>query len=365
MITLRQHRCATIDLSKVKTHKVINMKHSVISIDLAKNVFQICALDKDNNIVMNRQVSRRKLMQVMSQFEPTLVVMEACYSSNHWGRQFQTLGHHVKLIPAYRVKPFVVGNKNDANDALAIAESSKRPKMNFVPVKPLEQQDIQTIFRIRERLIKARTALVNQLRGLLSEYGFAVDKTSTKLRNALPEILEDADNALTVSARKMFHLLSAQWQYFNEQIDNITNELCSLSKAQPDYELLNSIPGVGPIVSSVFIASVGDVAHFKNGRQLAAWLGLTPKQYSSGETNFMGKMSKRGNVNLRKMLIHGARTVINWCKGKDDQLSRWLQRLLEHKHACKVVVALANKMARMAWAILTHRKPFDIKLTAI
>ena len=341
------------------------MKHSVISIDLAKNIFQICALNENNEVVFNKRVKRRKLTQVMSQLEPTTVVMEACYSSNHWGRVFQSMGHRVKLIPAYRVKPFVVGNKNDANDALAIAEAANRPNMRFVPIKSLEQQDIQTIFRIRERLVKNRTALINQLRGLLSEYGFSIGKTSAVLKKTVPGILEDADNTLTYTARRMFRFLFSQWQYYNRKIDNISDELCALTKEQTDYKLLTSIPGVGPIVSSVFIASVGDISQFKNGRQLSAWLGLTPKQHGSGETNHIGRMSKRGNINLRKMLIHGARTVVNWCKTKDDTLSRWLQRLLEHKHSCKVVVALANKMARMAWAILTKRQAFDFKLASI
>lgn len=340
------------------------MKHSVVSIDLAKNVFQVCALDDKGAVAFNKKITRNKLMPFIAQLETSTVVMEAGYSSNHWGRQCQSLGHTVKLVPAYRVKPFVVGNKNDANDALAIAEASLRPRMNFVSVKTFEQQDLQTIYRVRERLMKHRTALVNQLRGLLSEYGMVVGQHACTLKKALPDILEDADNGLTLVSRKLFHRLSRQWHHLDEEIKQVTDELHELATQQDDFKLLMSIPGFGPIVSSVLMASVGDIQSFKNGRQLAAWVGLTPRQYASGDVDRLGKISKRGNLDLRKMLIHGARTLVNWCQKKDDPLSRWLQRLLTNKHSCQVVVALANKMARMAWAILTKREEFNEKLAA-
>lgn len=338
------------------------MKYNVIGIDLAKTIFQICALNDNNEVIFNKKVKRTHFLQTLRQFEATRVVMEACYSSNHWAREIMKLGHQVKLIPAFRVKPFVVGNKNDANDALAICEAARRPKMRFVQVKSLEQQDIQTLYRIRQRLIKQRTALVNQLRGLLSEYGVAVAKTKKALRHALPDCLEDADNALSPMARMAIARLSHQWQQLDEEIEWTETQLLALVKQHQDFELVTSIPGVGPMIAGAIFASIGDAKHFKNGRQLAAWLGLTPKQFASGQTNQLRGMSKRGNVELRKMLIHGARTVINWCQKKPNALTPWLTQLLDNKHPCKVIVALANKMARMIWAVLVTQKPFDASL---
>ncbi len=272
------------------------MKHSVIGIDLAKNIFQICALNKNNEVVFNQRVKRHRLLHVLRQFEPTLIVMETCYSSNHWGREMTKLGHQVKLIPAFRVKPFVVGNKNDANDALAICEAALRPQMKFVTVKTLTQQDIQTVYRIREREMKNRVALINQLRGLLSEYGFFFAKTPRALKKAIPELLEDGENQLTSIARAMVYRLFEQWERRDKEIKTLDKQLLDLVQQHSDYTLLMSIPGVGPIVSALIMASVTDPNQFKNGRQMAAWVGLTPKQFASGEINRLSKISKRGNV---------------------------------------------------------------------
>jgi transposase len=340
------------------------MEHNVISIDLAKNVFQICVLDEQQKVVLNKKVKRPDLLHELRQFEPTCVVMEACYSSNPWGRRIQAVGHEVKLIAPFKVKPFVIGNKNDANDALAIAEASLRPNMRFVGVKSITQQDIQTVFRARERLIRNRTGLVNQLRGLLSEYGIVAGKQAHALRKALPGALEDAGNELTPVTRRVLQRLFRQWQFIDDEIDLANKELEGLLEQHHDYPLLKSIPGIGPVGAALVIAAVGDVSQFKNGRQLAAWMGLTPKQHASGDINRMGAISKRGNVALRKTLIHGARTVLNWSSKKNDPLSQWLNKLMATKHPCKVVVSLANKLARIIWAVLTTRKPFDVALAS-
>ncbi|MCP4324245.1 MAG: IS110 family transposase [Alteromonadales bacterium] len=336
------------------------MKCSVISIDLAKNIFQICALDENRQVLFNKKVKRSELLHELRQFEPTIVVMEACYSSNPWGRRIQKLGHQVRLIPPFVVKPFVIGNKNDANDALAIAEASLRPTVRFVAVKSHQQQDIQSLQRIVERMVKTRTGDVNQLRGLLSEYGVVVGLRIPTLMNAIPDIIEDANNELTATARSFVRRLQCNILMISKQIDDLKLQLNDLVKDKKEYQLLLTVPGVGPIIAAALMAAVGDANAFKNGRQLAAWIGLTPSQYASGETNRLGKISKRGNSTLRKYLIHGARTVLNWCDKKDDVLSNWLKKLKERMHGCKAVVALANKLARIIWSVLTTQKAFDV-----
>lgn len=342
------------------TNGVTNMKCSVISIDLAKNIFQICVLDEMRQVMFNKKVKRSELIHELRQFSPSLVVMEACYSSNPWGRRIEKLGHEVRLIPPFIVKPFVIGNKNDANDALAIAEASLRPKVRFVGVKSTEQQDIQSLQRIVERMIKVRSGDVNQLRGLLSEYGTVVGLGVTTLMKAIPGIIEDATNELTVVARAFVRRLYRNIQRTTIQIDEVKTQLTELVKNKNEYKLLLTVPGVGPVIAAALMAAVGDANVFKNGRQLAAWIGLTPSQYASGDLNRMGKITKRGNSTLRKYLIHGARTVLNWCDKKDDVLSCWLKKLKERMHGCKAVVALANKLARIIWSVLSSKQPFDV-----
>lgn len=335
------------------------MNCSVISIDIAKNVFQVCALDNTRKPIFNKKIKRSNLIHQLRQFEPTLVVMEACYSSNPWGRRIEQLGHTVKCIPAFMVKPFVIGNKTDHNDALAIAEASFRPSIRFISIKPVEQQDIQSLQRIRERMIKVRTGDMNQLRGLLAEYGEVCPKTFAGIRNNLLEILEDADNELSALARRFIHKLYRKVQQQTKDIQEVESELLSLVKDKDDYKRLCTIPGIGPIVATTILASINDVNGFKNGRQLAAWIGLTPKLYASGDVERMGKITKRGNPSLRKMLIHGARTVLTWCDKKQDKLSVWLKSLKKRMNGCRAVVALANKMARMVWAVLANKTTFD------
>jgi transposase len=334
------------------------MKNSLVSIDLAKTVFQVCAMDDDQKIAFNKKVSRKKLLHTLSQFEPTTVIMQACYTPHPWGRAIQALEHTVKLIPPYQVKPFVVGNKNDHNDAIAIAEASRRPKASFVPVKSLEQQDLQSLQRIGERIMKHRTATGNQLRGLLAEYGVVLPKGLRYLRAQVPLVLDNAEQPLTVVARDFIHRLYRELVGHDKQIGEIEKDLSALVEQSDDYQHLLTIPGVGPVVATTLLASVGDANYFKNARQMAAWIGLTPLQHASGETSRMMGISKRGDRTLRKMLIHGARTVLNRCGPKTDKLSLWLKALSSRAHPCKVIVALANKLARIAWAVLATGKPY-------
>jgi transposase len=335
------------------------MNSSVISIDIAKNIFQVCALDDNRKPFFNKKIKRSNLLHQLRQFEPTLVVMEACYSSNPWGRRIEKLGHTVKFIPAFMVKPFVIGNKTDHNDALAIAEASFRPSIRFISVKPVEQQDIQSLQRIRDRMIKVRTGNMNQLRGLLAEYGEICPKKFAGIKKRLPFILEDSDNELSSVARSFIQRIYRNILQLSEDIKEVEGELNQLIKDKDDYKRLCTIPGVGPIVAATILASINDANGFKNGRQMAAWIGLTPKLYASGDVERMGKISKRGNPSLRRMLIHGARTVLTWCDRKQDKLSVWLKALKQRMNGCRAVVALANKLARIVWAVLANKTTFD------
>ena len=333
--------------------------HSLISIDLAKNVFQVCVLDMHRKPVFNKKVSRQKLLSTVQQFAAPRVVMEACYSSNHWGRQIKALGYQVDLIPPHQVKPFLVGNKNDHNDALAIAEAASRPKASFVAVKGLEQQDIQSLYRIRDRLMRSRTAVANQLRGLLAEYGVVVEKKVASLRQQVPLILEDASNALTVMARHFINDLYQELSELDARIKRQEQQAQVLLGLNDDYRRLQTIPGIGPVISGHILAAIEDVRQFKNGRNMAAWIGLTPQQHASGDTSRMRGISKRGNNTLRRQLIHGARSVLRHCEAKDDPLNLWLKTLIKTKHKNKVVVALANKLTRIAWAVLKYQTDYQ------
>ncbi len=326
--------------------------NNVVSIDLAKSVFQVCVLSEHNKVLMNKKVSRVRLLETVMQANANRVVMEACYSSNFWGRLFQKHGLEVNLIPPHQVKPFVVGNKNDRNDAVAIAEASRRPRATFVQVKTLEQQDVQSLDRIRQRLIKSRTALANQIRGLLAECGIIFKTGISTLRSELPYVIEDADNDLTWVAREFIADLQHELFELDQRIKKVEVTATELLSQNAHYHLLLSIPGVGPAIARAMICSVNDARQFKNGRQMAAWVGVTPKQHASGEQSRMSGISKRGNQNLRRQLIHGARAVVSNCQSKDDPLSRWVQNLLLTKGKNTVCVALANKLTRIAWAVL-------------
>jgi len=340
------------------------MKHNVISIDLAKNVFQVCALDQHNRVSFNKKVTRPKLLSTLSQLQGEMVVMEACYSSNAWGRVLQAQGHQVKLIPPWQVKPFVVGNKTDRNDALAIAEAARRPKVRFVPVKTLGQQDLQSLDRIRARLIKTRTASGNQLRGLLSEYGLCVPRGLSTLLAQVPALLEDASNGLTATARYFVRELLEELHELERRLQRIAVQTAALLAGNEDYQRLQGIRGIGPVIAAALLAAVGDGKQFHNGRAMAAWLGLIPRLRSSGDKAVLGSITKRGNGSLRRLFIHGARAVVRHCYRHNDAFNRWVQQLLGRKHPCKAIVAVANKLARIAWVVLSKRTDFDSSLTS-
>lgn len=325
---------------------------TTISIDLAKSVFQVCGLNKANKKVFNKQVKRKDLIHEIRQHPNALIAMEACGTSHHWARTFSNMGFTVRLIPAQHVKAFVRGNKNDTNDALAIAEAVSRPNLHYVQMKTLEQQDIQTLLRIRSRYKDARRTNAHQLRGLLSEYGLIMSTGITNIPKELPFILEDAENGLTPISRQAIANLLHEHQRLTGQIKNLETQLNDIAQKHETAIALMHLRGIGPISSLALFASIGNARQFKNARQLSAWLGLVPQHHGSGGKNHLSGISKRGNVELRTLMIHGARTVHNWASRRDDQLSHWVKSIAERRGKHKATVALANKTARMVWVVL-------------
>lgn len=334
------------------------MKITTIGLDIAKSIFHLYAVNKMGRYVKRKQLKRHQLLQYLARLEPCLIAMEACGGANYWARELKALGHKVKLIAPQYVKPFVKGNKNDYNDAEAIAEAAQRPTMRFVPIKSVEQQDIQNFHRQRERIKKARTALVNQIRGLLAEYGIVINKGISAVRKRLPDILENAENGLTMRSRALFsdlleelYLLDTRLKQCEKQIavSNAENEVC---------QRLDEILGIGPITASATYAAAGNGKNFVNGRHFSAWIGLVPGQHSTGGKPTLLGISKRGNAYLRTLFVHGARAVLRYCATKTDRFSLWAQALLERRGHNKACVAVANKMARMAWVIMARGETY-------
>jgi transposase len=323
----------------------------VLGIDLAKTIFQIHGANRKGKCVLRKRLSRQKLIEFMSNLKPCLVGIEACTGAHYWARTFKSMGHEVKMMSPQFVKPYVKSNKNDRNDAEAICEAVTRPGMRFVPIKNIEQQDTLLSHRARELAIKQRTGLVNQIRGLLQEYGVIIAKGISHV-NELPEILERNADKLSFQAKKFFHRLYEQFKQIDEQVDIHEKEIHQMASKDTMCQEVMNIEGVGPITASAIVATVGDAKVFKNGREVAAWLGLVPKQHSSGNKIVLGGISKRGDRYVRKLLIHGARSVVNVCETKSDPKSLWVA---DKKRRCgynKASVALANKNARTIWAIM-------------
>ncbi len=342
------------------------MNTSILGIDLAKNYFQVCGLNQANKVQFNRKLTRNKLAVFMQQQDPVLVAMEACSSSNYWARKFEEMGHTVKLVPAQHVKPFVKGNKDDRNDAVAICEAAQRPNMHFAMIKTHVQQDTQMIHRIRQLYVKQTTAIANQIRAYLAEYGIIIQKQITPLLHALPSILSDEENDLTPMARQ---LLTEHYQSLIETRDKARElkKQIERSNNQNFYcQRLQALPGIGPIIASAMYAAVGNGSQFSKGRQMSAWIGLTPAHFGTGGKNTNVDTTKRGDHYLRTLLIHGARTVVSWIirNDKNDPLSCWVKRLVARRGKRKTYVALANKLTRAAWRVLQGEDYDPRKITA-
>ena len=330
-----------------------------LAIDLAKNVFQLHGTDKHGKPVLKKKLSRQKLPEFIANLPPCSIHMEACGSANYWGRKFKEMGHKVKLINPKYVKPYVKRNKNDMNDAAGIAAAARDPDMRFCAVKTEAQQDMQSVHRIRSLLIQQRTALSNQIRGLLAEYGVTIPQGINHLRKCLAEIL--GDNPANMSAL-ILHCLIDLYEHFkhlDEKIEAFNQKIGVLFKSDETCKRLEKIPGVGILGATILAAVLGNGSAFKNGRHFAAFLGLVPKQHSSGGKDRLLGISKGGDTYIRTLLIHGARSVLIRVDKKTDNQSRWLKNLALRRGNNKTAVAWANKMARMAWALVYKNAEYD------
>lgn len=334
-------------------------KVTLLGIDIAKNVFQLHGVDEKGNPMLKKRLTRDKFVKFIANLNLCTIVMEACGGSHHWSRKFAAMGHETKIISAQFVKPFVKTNKNDRNDAEAIVEAASRPTMRFVSVKSVAQEDIQAIHRVRSRLIQERTALGNQIRGLLTEYGIVVSQGIHKLCKAIPEILEDAENELSHMSRQLFSDLYEEILEKNKKIEVYNQRIEAIFKTNALCQKVSQIEGVGPITATAIVAAVGEAKVFKNGRHFSAFLGLVPRQCSSGNKERLLGISKRGDSYIRSLLIHGARSVVRHVGTKEDGKSQWIRTLKERKGMNKTAVALANKNARVIWALLAKERPYE------
>ncbi len=334
------------------------MNITTIGIDLAKNVFQMHGADEKGKAVLKKQLKRAQMLAFFANLKPCRIGMEACGSAHYWARKLQALGHTVQLIPPQYVKPFVKRNKNDAADAEAICEAMMRPNMPTVPIKNTSQQAILSVHRARQGFVKARTAQANQIRGLLAEYGIVIAKGIGHITKRVTEILEDGENDLPGSFRLLIARLTDHFKELDRQVDELETQIKLWHRDDSASQKLAKIPGIGPITASATVASVGDARNFKNGRQLAAWVGMVPRQHSTGGKSTLQGISKRGDTYLRTLLIHGARAVVRVAERKPNA-DPWLKNLLARRHKNVAAVALANKNVRTIWALLAHDRDYE------
>lgn len=326
-------------------------KITTTGLDIAKTSFHAMHTNQAGKHIGKRKVTRNQLLNYFAKLPCHLIGIEACSAAHHWARELVKMGHEVKLIPPQFVKAYVRGNKNDYNDAAAIAEAVTRPEMRFVAIKTIEQHDTQTLFVTRRRAEKERTAQANMLRGLLAEYGIFIERGISHLYRKLPDIIEDGDNGLSAKARARFQHEYEHLCYLRSRLEMLTETVTEQAKDNPVVQRLMSIPGFGPVVASAFYHHVGNGSTFKCGRDVSASIGIVPRQYSTGGKDNLLGISKRGSKQLRTLLIHGARAVLRTIGDKQDKLSIWLRTLKEKRGFNKAAVALANKMARTGWAV--------------
>lgn len=332
---------------------------SIIGIDLAKRKFRLVGMNKAGKVVLRKWLERRAVLAFMGNIKPCLVGMEACASSHYWAREIAKLGHEVKLMPGQYVKPYVKTNKNDTNDAEGCAEAVTRPTMRFAVVKSEGQQVLSQLHRVRDRLIKVRTALGNEIRGFLGEFGIVVPKGMDKLRRNVLEALIDNRERLADGTRQMIERLCEELSKVEEEIKFYERKIILEHKESPASQRLDKVPGIGEIGATALVAIFGGQNQFKNGRHFAAYLGLVPSQHSTGGKSRLGRISKRGDAYIRKVLVQGAQAVVQRIKNKKDRYSRWVQATLKRCGWCKTVVAVANKNARIAWTILARDATFN------
>ena len=331
----------------------------VLGIDLAKQSFQLHGVDESGQTVLRKKLSRIKLTVFIASLPPCLIGLEACGGAHHWARTFTNFGHTVRMMAPQFVKPYVKSNKNDAVDAEAICEAVQRPSMRFVPAKCIEQQDIQSIHRIRSLLVSRRTAQANQIRGLLLEYGVVIPRGIACIRARIPEVLEDAENGLTPLFRQLLNALYEEMVHLDQRIGTLEQKLRAICLQSKDCQRLLTIPGIGLLTATAMVAAVSDIAAFKSGRELAAWMGLVPRQHSTGGVTTLMGVSKRGDSYLRTLLIHGARAVVRIADKYQDKRNRWISKLEQRRGKNISAVGLANKNVRIAWALLSKKENYN------
>jgi len=334
------------------------MKITTIGIDLAKNMFQVHGVDERGKAVLKKQVKRDQMAAFFAKLPVCLIGMEACGSAHHWARKLQGFGHTVRLMAPQFVKPYVKTNKNDVADAEAICEAVGRPNMRFVPIKSDDQLDLQSLHRVRERWVMRRTAVINQIRGLLLERGITLRKGRRHVDAALPGILEDASAKLSGALRMLLAQLKLELDHLQMRIDEADALIKKTAGDNEACRRLVAIPGIGPITSTAIIAAIGNGAALKKGREFAAWPGIVPGEYTTGAKQKLLGISKRGNSYLRRLFVHGARAVLQQSAKQSSGLSAWLAQLTIRTHRNVAAVALANKLARMAWAVLAKNEAY-------
>lgn len=331
------------------------MEIRTLGIDIGKRVFHLVGMDEKGNIILKKKLTRTKLLPFVANLNPCLIGIEACSGSHYWGRQFSVYGHEVKLISPQFVKPYVKGNKNDFNDSEAICEAVSRPTMRFVSIKSIEQQNIQNIHSIRERFVHNRTALANQIRGILGEYGIVIPQGIVYVRKQIPDVISQEDTELNSFSKELLQELYEDFCEIDQKIKRMEKHIQRISQQSEVCQRLEKLKGIGPITSTALIGAVGDAREFKNGRHFSAWLGLVPRQNSTGGKSKLLGISKRGNCYLRTLLIHGARSAIRFV---DDELF-WLNNLIERRGKHKASVAYANKNARNIWAVMAKGENYQ------
>ena len=334
---------------------------AVIGIDIGKNVFHLIGLDQRGAIVMKAKLSRGQLETRLANLPPCLIGMEACVGSHHLSRRLIALGHDARLMPAKYVKPFLKGHKNDYRDAEACAEAVQRPTMRFVATKTEEQLGLQALHRVRARLVAERTATINEIRAFLLERGITVAKGIQRLRKALPDILAKAADALLPRMIRIIEGLATDWRRLDERVEEVSTEIETLARQEEPCQRLMTVPGIGPVISSATVATIGTGDMFSKGRDFSAWLGIVPKQLSTGGRTILGKISKRGNAYLRRLFVQAARVVllkrVSW---ERHGFKSWIEAAAKRLPNNKLAIALANKLARIAWAVLHHGRNFEV-----
>lgn len=335
------------------------MTIAVIGLDLAKNIFQIHGVDEVGRAVLKRKLRRSEVLALFAGLEPALVGIEACHTAHYWGREIAALGHEVRLMPPQFVKPYVKSQKNDAADAEAICEAVQRPTMRFVPIKSAAQQAVLMLHRTRDLLIRQRSSLISAIRAHFAEFGIVVGQGIRNVERLLALLQAAGDQRLPALAAEMLGVLAAQLRDVAWRVKEVEVKLLAWHRADEISRRLESVPGIGPITASALVATVCDPCQFKSGRQMAAWLGLVPQQRSSGGKERLGGISKRGDGYIRRLLVHGARAIVGWRKRSTSAATPWIAGLLDRRPMNVVTVAYANKLARIAWAIMMRKERYN------